>query len=210
MAATVLLATAALAPQAHAAGGATTARQPGTRSVFGAPHTSKCRQAVAAGISDDAALEECNLAIRDEGISGSSGIGLITNRGVLHMRRHEGEAAIADFNTVIARDPRNADAYLNKGAALVMLRRPGEAVAAITTALSYGVDAPHKAYFNRAAAREAMGDVRGAYEDYNTALTIRPDWGAAEAELARFARGRRERLAAQLSDPTTPAPTGTP
>jgi Tfp pilus assembly protein PilF len=101
---------------------------------------------------------------------------------------------------VIALAPRHAEAHLNRGAALVMLRRPGPAVAAITTALSYGVSAPHKAYFNRAAAREAMGDLRGAYEDYNTALTIQPDWGAAEAELARFARGRRERLAAQLSD----------
>ena len=43
-----------------------------------------------------------------------------------------------------------------------------------------------------------MGDIRGAYEDYNTALTIQPDWGVAEAELSRFARGRRERLASQL------------
>lgn len=210
-----LLALSLIGAEARAEGGDTTVRQPGTRSVFGAPHTSRCRQAVAAGVSDDAALQDCDIAIRDEGVNGSAGIGLITNRGILHMRRREGEAAVMDFDTVISRDPRNAEAYLNKGAALVMLKKPGPAVAAITTALSYGVAEPYKAYFNRAAAREAMGDVRGAYEDYNTALTIRPDWGAAEAELARFARGRRERLAAQLNDPdyrtaASPPPPRTP
>ena len=76
-----------------------------------------------------------------------------------------------------------------------MMGRPGPAVAAITEALSLGVREPHKAYFNRAGAREALGDVRGAYEDYSTALEIQPDWGPSGAELARFARARREQLA---------------
>jgi hypothetical protein len=40
-----------------------------------------------------------------------------------------------------------------------------------------------------------LGDLPGAYEDYSTALRIKPDWGAAEAELARSARAREERLA---------------
>ena len=80
----------------------------------------------------------------------------------------------------------------------------GEAVAAITEALGLGVREPHKAYFNRGAAREALGDLRGAYEDYSTALEIQPDWGPANAELARFARARREHLADALGEPDTP------
>jgi tetratricopeptide (TPR) repeat protein len=67
-------------------------------------------------------------------------------------------------------------------------------VAAITEALSLGVAEPHKAYFNRAAARERLGDVRGAYEDYSAALQIRPNWPPAEAELERFVRSGRDRM----------------
>ena len=165
----------------------------------------RCFAAARAARPDDAAIRDCDEALTKPNLSNHDRINTTVNRGVLQLQRRNGEAALADFDTVIALDPRNAEAHLNRGAALVMLHRPGLAVAAITTALSYGVSAPHKAYFNRAAAREAMGDVRGAYEDYNTALTIRPDWGEAEAELARFARGRRERLAAQLADPPTPS-----
>jgi tetratricopeptide (TPR) repeat protein len=84
------------------------------------------------------------------------------------------------------------------------LGRHGQAIAAITEALGLGVQEPHKAYYNRGAAREALGDLRGAYEDYSTALEIQPDWGPANAELARFARNRRDHLATVLADQPTP------
>jgi len=80
------------------------------------------------------------------------------------------------------------------------MQQYGAAIAEITQALSLGVSEPHKAYFNRAAAREALGDLRGAYEDYRTALEIQPDWGPANAELARFARSRRDTLASRLGE----------
>ena len=86
---------------------------------------------------------------------------------------------------------------MNRGAALIQLRRYGEAIAAFTDAIGLDVQDPYKAYFNRGAAREALGDLRGAYEDYNTALEIYPDWGPANAELQRFARQRRENLQAR-------------
>lgn len=181
-------------------------RTKGARTVVGAPGSTDCAAAAASGAIDDEALAACDRAIQTERLTRTNRIVTLINRGAIHLRRRNGEAALADFESVIALEPRNADAHLNRGAALVLVRQPGAAVASITDALRYGVRVPHKAYFNRAAAREAMGDVRGAYEDYNTALTIKPDWGAAEAELARFARGRRERLAAQLSEP---AATGT-
>lgn len=176
-------------------------RTKGARTVVGAPGSADCAVAAASGVIDDEAVAACDRAIRTERLSRANRIVTLINRGAIHMRRRDGEKALADFDSVIALEPRNAEAHMNRGAALVLVRQPGAAVAAITDALRYGVKVPHKAYFNRAAAREAMGDVRGAYEDYNTALTIQPDWGAAEAELSRFARGRRERLAAQLSEP---------
>jgi hypothetical protein len=44
-----------------------------------------------------------------------------------------------------------------------------------------------------------MSNLRGAYEDYETALQIQPDWGPAQAELQRFVRMKRDTLALKLN-----------
>jgi tetratricopeptide (TPR) repeat protein len=175
-------------------------RNKGARTVVGAPNSQECAVAAAAGRSDDLAVAACDRAVNSERLSRPNRIATLTNRGAVNLRRRAGEKALADFDAVIALDEKNAEAHVNRGAALIMVGRPGPAVAAFTSALTLGVRDPHKAYFNRGAAREALGDARGAFEDYTTALTIKPDWGPAEAELARFVRGRRERLAAQLGE----------
>lgn len=167
-------------------------------------HARRCGERVMAGDSSDATVEECTTALGYRRITRQAQLLLLTNRGVTYLRRRQSEAALADFDTVISLDRRQAEAHLNRGAALVQLTRHGEAIAAITEALGLGVSEPHKAYFNRGAAREALGDLRGAYEDYNTALEIQPDWGPANAELARFARSRRAHLANVLTPVPTP------
>lgn len=163
-----------------------------------------CIANVAAGDSSDATLLACTRGMNYSRLSRAGERELLVDRGIVYLRRREGELALADFDAVIARDPRNAEAHLNRGAALVQLARHGQAIAAITEALGLGVAEPHKAYYNRGAAREALGDLRGAYEDYSTALEIEPDWGPANAELARFARNRRDHLATVLADQPTP------
>jgi tetratricopeptide (TPR) repeat protein len=167
-------------------------------------HARRCVNNVIAGDSSDETLASCTRALRYPRLSRSGEVQILINRGIVHLRRRESEAALADFDTVIARNPRHAEAHLNRGAALVQMNQPGPAVVSITEALSLGVDEPHKAYYNRGAAREALGDLRGAYEDYSTALEIRPDWGPANAELARFVRTRRDHLATVLGDSATP------
>lgn len=163
-----------------------------------------CVTNVAAGDSSDETLEACTRAMSYARLSRAGERQLLVDRGIVYLRRREGDLALADFDAVIAREPDNAEAHLNRGAALVQMGRHGQAIAAITTALGLGVQEPHKAYYNRGAAREALGDLRGAYEDYSTALEIQPDWGPANAELSRFARNRRDHLATVLADPPNP------
>lgn len=167
-------------------------------------HARRCAERVTAGDASDATVSTCSRALNYRRITRESHVQVLVNRGVTHLRRNETDSALADFDAVIALAPRNAEAHLNRGAALVQLGRYGPAIAAITEALSLGVNEPHKAYFNRGIARESLGDLRGAYEDYSTALEIEPDWGPASAELARFARGRREHLANVLNEAQTP------
>lgn len=200
-AAGALALSAIVAPMASAQLGDPAARdrQIGARTVIGAPNAQACGQFAAAGDVSAEAVAACDRAIRAERLNRANEIATRVNRGTIHLRRREAELALADFDAVIELDRRHAEAHLNRGAALVMLGRPGPAVASITEALSLGVREPHKAYFNRGAAREALGDMRGAYEDYTTALEIEPNWGPANEELARFVRTRQEQLANILS-----------
>ena len=167
-------------------------------------HARACNDFVHNGTFSDAAISRCTRALREEQGNRANLIVTYMNRGNIHMARHEPELALADFNAIIAIDEANAEARLNKGVALVMLQNYGPAIAELTDSLSRGVNEPHKAYYTRAAAREALGDLRGALEDYTTALEIRPDWGLADAEMQRLARARQERLAQHLEEPASP------
>lgn len=173
--------------------------EPNTVTVIGGDASARrCTSAVNANDLSDAAIGNCEQALRYPRLTAAAAIQIRANLGVLRLRRGEHQAAAADFDAVIVAEPNNAEAHMNRGAALIQLRQYGPAVTALTEALSLGVREPHKAYLNRGAAREALRDLRGAYEDYSTALEIQPDWGPANAELARFARTRRDRLAGML------------
>lgn len=167
-------------------------------------HAQACAGYAHSGNYSDDAIARCTRALREE--RGNRNNLLVThmNRGNIFMARREPQLAIGDFEAVIGIDERNAEARLNKGVALVMLEQYGPAIAVITDSLSLGVNEPHKAYYARAAAREALGDLRGALEDYTTALDIRPDWGLADAEMQRLAEARQEQLAQRLEDAPTP------
>jgi tetratricopeptide (TPR) repeat protein len=163
-------------------------------------HVRRCGVLFAAGDFSDAVLDACTRALGYPRLTHDGAVQIHMARGITYLRRHEGDQALADFNAVLALEPRDPEGYLNRGAALIMTHQPGLAVGSITQALSLGVREPEKAYYNRGAAREALGDVRGAFEDYSTALQIRPQWAPADEELARFVRGRREHLAAVLGE----------
>ncbi|MFN3462779.1 MAG: tetratricopeptide repeat protein [Terricaulis sp.] len=161
------------------------------------PNARRCSDQVMRGDTSDATIDRCTEALGYRHLTQAAEVLLRINRGVTYMRRQENEQALQDFDAVLRIQPRHAEAQVNRGAALLQLRRYGPAIAAFTEALGLDVQEPYKAYFNRGVAREALGDYRGAYEDYNTALEIYPDWGPANAELQRFARQRRENLQAR-------------
>ena len=186
-------------------GGAAAAQAPTAVVRFDSnSHARACNDYAASANSSDAALARCARALREERDNRANLVVTHMNRGNIYMMRRELQAAVADFDAVIDLDQNNAEARLNKGVALVMLEQYGAAIAVLTDALSRGVNEPHKAYYGRGVAREALGDYRGALEDYNTALAIRPDWGLADAEMQRLARARQERLAQHLEEASVP------
>jgi hypothetical protein len=126
-----------------------------------------CGQGVAANDLSAGTLEACDRALRNNRFERDDRIRVRINRGVLHLRLHQNETALAQ-------------------------------------ALELGETDPQTAYFNRAAACEALGDVRSFYEDYATALEIQSGWELANTALARFARQRQAHLASMLIEEPTP------
>jgi tetratricopeptide (TPR) repeat protein len=176
---------AALAAVAAPAGAAVT--------VIGNSSARMCYEAAEARIAPNwESLSRCNTALAEEGLTEADRVATYVNRGILRMRGGNVDAAIEDYDRAIARDPKLAEAYLNKGLALVRAGRDsGQAIALFDTALEKRTRKPALAYYGRAVAYEATGRVKEAYLDYREASRLDPKWREPQAELARFTVERR-------------------
>ena len=131
-------------------------------------------------------MEFCNDALSQDSLSLHDEVATRVNRGILKLRRNQIEASIADFDEAMRLDPRQPEAYLNKGAALIRADNPTEALQLFTVALDYHTRRPEIAHFGRAIANETLGNVRAAYEDYRAASELAPNWADPQTELRRF------------------------
>ena len=132
-------------------------------------------------------IRTCDQAMRDEGLSEYDRVATLVNRGILKARLGHVDDAIVDYDAALNRDPNEAEAYLNKGFAL--LRRSDDARDArpmFDSALEKKTRRPELAYYGRAVANELSGQVRAAYEDYRQASLLDPKWQDPKADLARF------------------------
>ena len=69
---------------------------------------------------------------------------------------------------------------------MIIYHRYDDALHDIDKGLGLGAKKPEIAYYDRAIADEALGDIRGAYEDYKKAVEIDPTFTLASDQLARF------------------------
>lgn len=131
-------------------------------------------------------IARCDAAVADATLSRHDLAASHVNRGILRLRRGQASAAIADFDSAAALDPGQAEAYQNKGAALIRLNHAREALPLFTMALERRPNRPALAHLGRGIASETLGDVQGAYRDYRRAAELEPDSEDARLELARF------------------------
>ena len=131
-------------------------------------------------------LDYCDNAFSEGALSRHDTVATHVNRGILRLRRNQIDSAIADFDAAIAIDPNQPEAYLNKGAALIRLNNPSDALGLFTVALEHNTARPEIAHFGRAIANETLGNVREAYYDYQRASELDPDWEDPRVELRRF------------------------
>jgi len=130
-------------------------------------------------------LSACNAALTGD-LSQLTRAGTLVNRGILQAAAGRTDAAIADFNAGLERDPSLSAGYMNRGAALLKTGRYSEARADFDRAIDLGTADMHVAYFNRGEAQEASGNLVAAYHDYRKAQELSPGFKPAGMELARF------------------------
>lgn len=129
----------------------------------------------------------CDQAMSEEGLSDYDLVATLVNRGILKARLGNLNEAIVDYDAALDRDPNEAEAYLNKGFALLHLPDAAQqARPMFDNALAKRTRRPELAYYGRAVANELTGEVRAAYEDYRQASLLNPKWQDPKAELARF------------------------
>ena len=133
----------------------------------------------------DSALKNCSMAVK-LAISAGARADVLNNRSVLHYARGEYDAALADNTAALKIDDRMAEAIVNRGSIFLVQHRAQAAAANFNRALDFNPAHPEKVYFNRALAREDMGDLNGAYADYAQASKLAPQWEQPKREMMRF------------------------
>jgi len=131
-------------------------------------------------------MQFCDEALRNQTLTRYEIVASHVNRGILRLRRNQVDDAIADFDSAIAIDPEQPEAYLNKGAALIRRQNPEGALTLFTVALERNTSRPALAHYGRAVANEALGNLPAAYRDYRRASELDPGWNEPRVELTRF------------------------
>ena len=132
------------------------------------------------------AVQECTLALQNEVLSAHDLAATYVNRGVLYLTLTDWTHAQRDFEAAASVEPQLAEAWVNRGAALIAQGRDSDGISDINKGIGLNTTEPEKAYFNRALAKERLNDIKGAYLDYQKAVQLKPNWTMAQTELARF------------------------
>ncbi|WP_332770087.1 tetratricopeptide repeat protein [Phenylobacterium sp.] len=154
--------------------------------VIGEGLARQCSQAALAGESDHRSEQLCSNALTFEPLDRLDRAGTLVNRGVMKLRRKEFASAQLDFDSAIRAMPEFGEAYMNRGAARLGARKFTDSLVDINRALELGVREPEKAFYNRALAYEGLGLQEIARQDYQQALTLKPEWEQPRRELTRF------------------------
>lgn len=131
-------------------------------------------------------IRRCETALEDEFLDRKDRSATYVNMGILRMRRGDHTSALAAYDAAIKIKPQLAEAHINRGACLIFLSRPEEAIASLSKSIELGTDHLPDALFNRAIAYERLGDIKPAYKDFKRAADLRPEWKAPIRALERY------------------------
>jgi len=154
--------------------------------VLGGGLAKSCYEAAEFGGEAHSGIITCTSALNDTQLALRDRAATLINRGILRSRTDDADGAMKDYDDGLKIDKTLAEGYVDRGAALLALHRYKEALADLNKGIDMGAREPQIAYYDRAIVNEALGDIRGAYEDYKKAVELQPDFTLAVQELQRF------------------------
>ena len=129
-------------------------------------------------------LEHCNTAVLDPLMNYRAQT--FVNRGIIRSDMGDHQGALKDFSRAITYNPGLGDAYLNRALVLVAVKRPADAMKAISQGIALGATNLQVAYYSRGEIEDDAGNYAAAYRDYKQALMVKPDYAPAQRQLERF------------------------
>jgi tetratricopeptide (TPR) repeat protein len=145
-----------------------------------------CSDRARAGRNDPDSRDICSRAIASEPLNVHDRAGTYVNRGAMELGARLYEDAHSDFQAAIRLLPSLGEAHVGEGAYLVNQERFADAEAEISRGINFGSEEPEKAYYFRAIARWGQDDFKGAYEDFNKAIALKPGWSLPREQLKNF------------------------
>lgn len=159
--------------------------------VLGGSIAHSCYEAAEFGGNPNDGIKTCTAALEEEALSLKDRAATMINLGILRSQNDDPEGALATYNQGLELDPTLGEGYVDRGAAEIVLKKYKVAVADITKGISLNANRLEIAYYDRAIADEALGDIKGAYLDYKKAVELSPDFALANQQLMRFKVVRR-------------------
>ncbi len=156
-------------------------------SVIGGGLAKDCYEAARfESVSPHEGEKTCTQALESEMMRLENRAATFTNRGVLRMRSGKYDASLSDYATAKKLQPERGAVWLNEGAAYIFSKDYASALESLDQSIALGTDELFAAYYNRAIAKENLGDLQGAYFDFQKSLELKPDFERAQWQLSRF------------------------
>ncbi len=146
----------------------------------------ECSTRARAGRNDADSRDLCARAISFEPLNDHDRAGTYVNRGSMELGARLNEDAHADFRAALRIMPSMGEAHVGEGAYLISQERFPEAEAELNQGLSLGSEEPEKGYYFRAIARWGQDNFKGAYDDFNKAIALKPTWSLPREQLKNF------------------------
>lgn len=155
-------------------------------SVIGGSVAQSCYQAAEYGDNAADGIRICKLALEDTALTSRDRAATTINLGILRAQGDDPEGALESYNAGLKIDSTLGEGYVDRGATEIVLKRYDAAVTDITKGLALNANRPEIAYYDRAIANEALGNIKDAYLDYKKAVELSPDFTLANEQLMRF------------------------
>lgn len=155
--------------------------------VIGGGLARDCYEAAKYGLMSQPVAEQlCTRALEHETMNLTNKAATFTNRGVLRMRQGKVDSALSDYAASKRIMGDSGPTWLNEGAAYILKKDYEAALVSLNRAIELDSSDLFAAYYNRALARERLGDIQGAYYDLVKSKELNPDFPQTDEQLSRF------------------------